>query len=409
MRTILLIALVLTIAGISYAQDQTEDITLTTYYPAPYGEYDTLNADTLNCGDITAEWIDIDDGTAATGIGGRSITIQAQDGGTGNTDGGDIILIPGTSSGTGKQGNVGIETTDPGYPLTVGPNSAGAAVHAYGDGTASTNFIFLVTDDSVLTNQLFRVQNDGNVGIGTTAPGSKLDVSGTANITGIVDIGSPSTSSTASGIDISGSPLRIGNNTTGPSLFIRQGGGSGLTNWVASLQNASGSGKGLSIRAGSGSAHELLEVADWSGTVRFAVYGSGVIKAPYIRSVGGGSALRIMGSGELIEATSSRRYKKNIRDLKVDSDKVFELNPVRFQWKETDEEDIGLIAEEVDESIKDLVIYDDKERPDGVKYEKVALYLLEAVKNQQSEIDNQQAKIEALSRQVRELLAEDKP
>ena len=42
MKKLLLAILVLSVANICYAADETEEITLTTYYPAPYGDYDEL-------------------------------------------------------------------------------------------------------------------------------------------------------------------------------------------------------------------------------------------------------------------------------------------------------------------------------------------------------------------------------
>jgi len=41
-KKLLLAILVLSVASICYAADETEEITLTTYYPAPFGEYDEL-------------------------------------------------------------------------------------------------------------------------------------------------------------------------------------------------------------------------------------------------------------------------------------------------------------------------------------------------------------------------------
>ena len=86
----------------------------------------------------------------------------------------------------------------------------------------------------------------------------------------------------------------------------------------------------------------------------------------------------------------------NIQALDVDPAKVLELNAVRFQWKTNGQEDIGLIAEEVNESVKDLVIFDGEGRPDGVKYEKMALYLLCVVKDQQKKIAELQSAVKSL-------------
>ena len=84
---------------------------------------------------------------------------------------------------------------------------------------------------------------------------------------------------------------------------------------------------------------------------------------------------------------SSRTYKTHIEDLAFDHGKVLKLRPVTFRWKATDHQDIGLIAEELAEQLPDLVIYDPEGKPDGVMYDKVALYLLAVVKEQQRRIE----------------------
>jgi hypothetical protein len=96
--------------------------------------------------------------------------------------------------------------------------------------------------------------------------------------------------------------------------------------------------------------------------------------------------VHVQPNGDLVKVTSSERYKKDIRDLEVGSEGVCDLRPVRFKWKESGEEDIGLIAEEVNEVIKELVVCDQEGRPDAVKYDRIALYLLAVVKAQQQKI-----------------------
>ena len=92
-------------------------------------------------------------------------------------------------------GNVGIGTTDPGavrlYVLT--PNSGNLAAefrnsHATGSygvvikaGSSSSNYSLDCRDKD--SNVLMRVRGDGNVGIGTTAPGAKLEVNGNVSLT----------------------------------------------------------------------------------------------------------------------------------------------------------------------------------------------------------------------------------
>jgi len=96
---------------------------------------------------------------------------------------------------------------------------------------------------------------------------------------------------------------------------------------------------------------------------------------------------------------SSRRYKTNIRPLEVEKvEKVLELTPVRFNWKSDGKEDIGLVAEDVEGVIKDLVTYNKEGLPEAVKYEKVALYLLLLVKKQQSQIEELKSQINQLKK-----------
>jgi len=106
-----------------------------------------------------------------------------------------------------------------------------------------------------------------------------------------------------------------------------------------------------------------------------------------LRGIGSSSGTTVVadGNGKLWKQSSSQRYKTNIEPLGVDTDAVLKLRPVRFQWKTTGQNDIGLIAEEVEQQLSDLVIYDNEGRPDAVKYDRVSLYLLAVVKDLKAE------------------------
>jgi hypothetical protein len=100
--------------------------------------------------------------------------------------------------------------------------------------------------------------------------------------------------------------------------------------------------------------------------------------------------------GKLIISSSSRRYKKEIKPLGISKDSILKLEPVSFVWKEGDSADIGLIAEEVNQVMPELVDYDAQGNPDGVKYDKIAIYLLGVIKDQQKEIDTLKQAVAAL-------------
>ncbi|MHC4863947.1 MAG: tail fiber domain-containing protein, partial [Planctomycetota bacterium] len=106
------------------------------------------------------------------------------------------------------------------------------------------------------------------------------------------------------------------------------------------------------------------------------------------------------GTGKLWINSSSRRYKTNIADLETDGGAVLKLRPVGFQYKSSGQQDIGLIAEEVERYISDLVIYDNEGRANAVKYDKVGLYLLEVVKAQQKRIGALEERLGVLERTI---------
>ena len=80
----------------------------------------------------------------------------------------------------------------------------------------------------------------------------------------------------------------------------------------------------------------------------------------------------------------------------MDSSQVYDLKPVSFKCKSNGVDDIGLIAEEVAEVIPDLVVFDVEGRPDAVKYDRVPVYLIEAIRDLKAENDQLRRRIELL-------------
>jgi len=68
-----------------------------------------------------------------------------------------------------------------------------------------------------------------------------------------------------------------------------------------------------------------------------------------------------------------------------------------YPWKADGKKDIGLIVEEVGEVIPEVVAYEENGRDaKSVDYARLVAVLIEAVKEQQKEIEGQQAAIQAL-------------
>ena len=106
-------------------------------------------------------------------------------------------------------------------------------------------------------------------------------------------------------------------------------------------------------------------------------------------------------SGLLYYDTSSIRYKENVQDLPNSLEKIKALRPVTFDEKSTGDSCTGLIAEEVIEQIPDLVHLLDVEgydtpQPNSVDYAKLSVYLLKAIQEQQTVIEDLKSRIETL-------------
>lgn len=83
--------------------------------------------------------------------------------------------------------------------------------------------------------------------------------------------------------------------------------------------------------------------------------------------------------GGTITENSSIRYKENIVDLEFATEKLEQLRPVRYNKIGTEQEEIGLIAEEVAEIYPEVVTYNEEGQPDGVNYTRLSVILLKSV------------------------------
>jgi len=95
--------------------------------------------------------------------------------------------------------------------------------------------------------------------------------------------------------------------------------------------------------------------------------------------------------------TSTRTLKENIQNYSIDLEKFKNLNPVTFNWKDTKKEDIGLIAEELENLFPEFVSKDDTGNPIGIQYGKLGIIFINVIKEQQK-------RIELLENQVKQLI-----
>jgi hypothetical protein len=110
---------------------------------------------------------------------------------------------------------------------------------------------------------------------------------------------------------------------------------------------------------------------------------------------GAGTAVAVYRdvNGDLADSTSSIRYKTDVTTMENVLPKLMDLSAVRFNWglntSTPGMSDFGMVAEQVNTILPDLVTYEaDGITPHGLKYEKMGLFAIKGLQEQQLEIAN---------------------
>jgi len=173
-------------------------------------------------------------------------------------------------------------------------------------------------------------------------------------------------------------------------------------------QTSGGTNVSLKIRGVNQTSANYSFLIDNAVTDLFYVRNDGIIltgaaaNSPYNYGMGGTlRAIYSTSDGILGYNASIRESKKNIESL-TDISWIYNLNPVKFNKRKKDEEgnytdevyenqDYGLIADEVEAVNADFVFYDHKEdgtkKLAGVEYEKLTPVLVKAIQELKAEID----------------------
>lgn len=191
-------------------------------------------------------------------------------------------------------------------------------------------------------------------------------------------------------------------------------GESALTNVVTGDDNiAVGRVAGQFLTSGSGN----LYVGNWGAATENATtrIGNGQARAfiAGIRGIttGNNNALPVVidSAGQLGTVSSSAKTKFDIQDLSMDVvTALARLRPVSFRYKQpfadgTTPVQYGLIAEEVQEVLPELVALDDQGEPASVKYHVLPALLLAEVQRLQAALANESARTAALESAVADL------
>jgi hypothetical protein len=97
-------------------------------------------------------------------------------------------------------------------------------------------------------------------------------------------------------------------------------------------------------------------------------------------------------SAGTITESSSIALKENLNPITGALDKILQLASFTYDRKDgSSKNEAGLIAEEVEKIIPNLVTLDEHGKPFGVQYSKLTAYLVEAVKSLKEEINQLKA------------------
>jgi hypothetical protein len=271
-----------------------------------------------------------------------------------------------------------------GTSLKVGGNSttvASGAVNALELAVGTSNNEFKVTAAGAITGTSL------NVGTGVINGGAITGAS--LNVTGTIS------SSSGGSININGAIIGASLKVGGSATTVVNGAVNALELAVGTTNNefkvaATGAITGTSLKVGGSAttvasgAVNALTLAVGSSNTQFTVTNTGSITGASL-NVGGGAIVcgTITASGSItansFNSTSSLRYKKNIKPLENALDIISKLTGVRYDWKETEQSDIGLIAEHVNEVVPEFVLKDEEGIPMAVDYGRITSVLIQAI------------------------------
>jgi len=345
-----------------------------------------------------------------------------------STNDADALMIRQTAGGSGSvQGKVHIgmnhfNSTNPSVRIT-------AEELDVADFRGNLAFSTRAATSDVAPTEKMRITHDGNVGIGTTSPavdlhildasshaqlrvetdsashGAYLELESTTNKYQIYNLGGNL------GIDEAGVATRFSINSSGNVLIggtSASGHGFNLEvlndhAYVKGPDGWDGSGDKAIVALGSGVSNESFGCG--------YVHSTGLVLSSYKLSGGGhfGSSTQnsliiadTTGQASFINdvvafASSDIRLKENVKPLDNALDKINKINGVEFDWIDGKDEhgnsvhgneghDVGVIAQEIEEVLPEVV----QTRDNGykaVKYEKIVPLLIEAIKEQQKQIE----------------------
>lgn len=346
-----------------------ETLTMTTYYPSPFGVYQSLrlapNGSPPACSGTTVGTIYVDGSNEMQYCDGTNYT---QGFGLWRVNSENVYPVNWATA------EIGIGTSTPTERLDISGDEADyTAIRISNTTSTDSNWEIRAHDDtpdngfSIWGGQAgseagrIFITGSGNVGIGTTAPAQEFSVEGDIDLSDDLFFSGADPSIRVSGGDFAIEP-DAGFDThvdldSGSQFYVFDAFNS--SHLFTVLQNT-----------------RRIGVLNAAPTSEFDVNGT-VTAVAYLYS-------------------SDARLKTDVEPVEG-LDGIMHLEGVHFKWKEDGRPDIGVTAQDVEEVYPELVHTDEVTGKKYVKYGNLIAPLIEAVKQQQAMIDAQNEKIERLT------------
>lgn len=338
-------------------------------------------------------------GGLAISSGGTNQDLTLSSSGAGVVKTASVMTITNTTASTGSNngalvvsGGVGVNgNINASGNIATSGAITGSTLYTpqiYGGTTASQNIAIDSTSHATKGNILL-ASTGGNVGIGTTAPATKLSIVPSVYTAAVDGIEFMSSDNSIHSII---QPIKVANG--GMNLFLGANtyastSGTGLPQFSNSAASA-----GINIRSDSGAIHFItgttgntpavnmvfnssgnLGIGQFAPTYKLEVQGGDIYTSGYFRSPNG------------TIQTSDIRFKKNIASIENALDKILGLRGVTYDWRQdefpdknfTSRHQIGVIAQEVEAKFPEAVAVD-KQGYKSVNYAVLVAPLINAVK-----------------------------
>ena len=377
---------------------------------------DSHNHTTSNIDNFTESVQDIAGGMwSSNSESGVSVTYQDTDGTLDINVNDPTITLTGAVTGSATMtnlGNVSIATTATADPtLTINGDASGSATFT---NLGNATLTLTVANDSHTHDGRYYTETELSAnGTGRTTSGAykigTYDEFGNSNSTNVQDVldDLDAAISTALGKDPT---LTINGDASGSATFTNLGNATltltiaddshnhttaNIDNFTESVQDIIGGMVSSNTESGIGVTYN-----DSTGKLDFSVTAAGVVTAGSNLSYSG-STLNVASSPTFsgtvtaadFNSTSDERLKTNIETITDSGSKVAALRGVNFDWKESGAKTMGVIAQEVEAVIPEVVATDE-EGMKSVNYQAMVGLLIEAVKELQEKVDAHEAKCE---------------